>query len=228
MRPGGGPLPRISGFRTSTPDTTLDTQIRTLSRSSRGAQKVGGKLAEQFTVDLKIQGLSVRVIPSVSVSPLILFRDDPEDLAGGRGFYFVSVGLALQLPRLEDATDHEIDLYAELSDLTTWPAEDLKRLWEALLRTKFASATVVFGITTSEPEATLRDVTQAEPLLRPSERQVPEPVRQHLMNPVPIPRKAAKDADALALTRGLGRIFTKYGVHPDLSLRRENSLGRSG
>ena len=123
-------------------------------------QKVGGKLAEQFTVDLEIQGLSVRVIPSVSVSPLILFRDDPEDLAG-RGFYFVSVGLALRPPRLEDATDHEIDLYAELSDLTTWPAEGLKRLWEALLRTKFASATVVFGITTSEPEATLRDVTQA-------------------------------------------------------------------
>lgn len=189
-------------------------------------QKVGGKLAEQFTVDLKIQGLSVRVIPSVSVSPLILFRDDPEDLAG-RGFYFVSVGLALQPPRLEDATDHEIDLYAELSDLTTWPAEDLKRLWEALLRTKFASATVVFGITTSEPEATLRDVTQAEPLLRPSERQVPGPVRQHLMNPVPIPRKAAKDADALALTRGLGRIFTKYGTHPDLSLREKTALAEA-
>ena len=47
------------------------------------------------------------------------------------------------------------------------------------------------------------------------------------MSPVKIPREGVRQADALSLSRGLGRVFTKYDAHPDLSLRGEASLAEA-
>jgi DNA-binding transcriptional regulator YiaG len=48
---------------------------------------------------------------------------------------------------------------------------------------------------------------------------VPPPERRRsVMGPIPMPRDVPRDANALALTRGLGRMFTEYHTIPDLDL----------
>jgi DNA-binding transcriptional regulator YiaG len=48
---------------------------------------------------------------------------------------------------------------------------------------------------------------------------VPPPERRRsVMGPIPMPRDVPRDANALALTRGLGRMFTEYHTIPDLDI----------